>query len=319
VDGVIFYGASACFRERPDYEVGLAEVDVVALREVFQTLWGTGMTASFLAPSLARDERLVEEWARYERMMATPNSIVALFDAVASLDAREDLPNVSTRTLVIQPATDGLIPVAHGRYLAEHIRGARSMEVEFDHTVAFTSAAVLGDVAEFLTGSRAAAHVERSLQVVLFTDIAGSTERAAAIGDEAWRDLLSEFRTVVRAVLDRYEAQEVNTRGDDFFVVVASPFVAVEIGRAIRAEAATLDLDVRTGLHLGEVERQGDDYAGMTVHIGARIAGLATPGEILVSQTVRDALVGSGVEWIYRDVHQLKGVPDEWRTYAVAD
>lgn len=319
VDGLILYGASACFREHPGYDVGLSESEVAALREVFQEHWGTGMTANFLAPSLADDERLVEEWGRYERMMATPNSILALFDAVADLDVRDLLPHVSTRTLVIQPARDGLFPVSHGRYLAEHIPGARRTEVDSDHSVSYVTAGVLGELAEFLTGSRAAAHTERSLQVVLFTDIAGSTERAAAIGDLAWRDLLSAFRTMVRAVLGRYEAQEVNTRGDDFFAVVASPSIAIEIARIVRTEAAKLGLDVRTGMHVGELERQGDDYAGLTVHIGARIAALASPGEILVSQTVRDALVGSGVEWVDRDVQRLKGVPDEWRTYAVAD
>jgi pimeloyl-ACP methyl ester carboxylesterase len=319
VDGLILYGASACFRARPGYDIGLTETECAALREVFQDLWGTGMTTNYLAPSLASDERLVDEWARYERMMATPNSILALFDAVANLDVRDLLPTVSARTLVIQPATDGLFPVTHGRYLAEHIPGARWTEVNADHSISYMTAGVLGDLAEFLTGSRAAAHTERSLQVVLFTDIAGSTERAATIGDDAWRNLLSEFRIVVRTVLNRYEAREVNTRGDDFFVLAANPSIAVEIARAIRAEAATLELDVRTGLHLGEIERQGDDYSGLTVHIGARVAALATPGEILVSQTVRDTLVGSGIEWIDRGVQRLKGVPDEWRTYAVAN
>jgi class 3 adenylate cyclase len=318
VDGLILHGASCCFRERPGYDIGLSEPNVTALREVFRTRWGTGMTTGFLAPSLASDERLVQEWARYERMMATPNSILAFFDATSRLDVRDLLSQVTTRVLVIQPAKDGLFPASHGRHLAQHIPGARLTEVDADHTLSYMISDVLGELAEFLTGTRAAAHIERSLQVVLFTDVAGSTERAAAIGDGAWRHLLSEFRTVVRAILDRYAAQEVNTRGDDFFVVAASPSVAVEIARAIRSEAASLGLDVRTGLHLGEIERQGDDYAGLAVHIGSRIAALAAPGEILVSQTVRDALVGSGVEWIARGVQVLKGVPDEWRTYAIA-
>lgn len=319
VDGLILYGASSCFRECPGYDIGLAEPDLSALREVFRTRWGTGMTTGFLASSLASDARLVDEWARYERMMATPNSILTFFDTVSRFDVRDLLPQVTTRALVIQPATDGLIPASHGRHLAQHISGARLIEVDADHTLSYMAVEVLGELAEFLTGTRAAAHTERSLQVVLFTDVAGSTERAAALGDSGWRHLLSEFRTVVRAVLDRYEAQEVNTRGDDFFVVAASPSVAVEIARTIRSEAAALGLAVRTGLHLGEIERQGDDYAGLAVHIGARISALAAPGEILVSQTVRDALVGSGVEWTSRGVQVLKGVPDEWRTYAVAN
>src|SRR5262249_44021234 len=154
---------------------------------------------------------------------------LALFDAVANLDVRDLLSRVSTRTLVIQPSTDDLFPASHGRYLAEHIPSAGCTEVDADHSVSYMTAGVLGDLAECLTGSRAAAHTERSLQVVLFTDIAGSTERAAAIGDDAWRHLLSAFRTMVRALLDRYQAREVNTRGDDFFVVAASPSLAIEI------------------------------------------------------------------------------------------
>lgn len=317
IDGLILYGASCCFRQQPGYDIGLAEPDVVALRDVFRTSWGTGMTTGFLASSLARDPRLVGEWARYERLMATPNAIVAFFDAVSTFDVRALLPQVATRTLVVQPARDGLVPASHGRYLAERIPGARWIEVDADHSLSYVTPEVLGELAEFLTGTRSAAHTDRSLQVVLFTDVVGSTERAAAIGDGAWRQQLSEFRAMVRAILDRYEASEVNTRGDDFFVVTASPSVAIETARAIRSEAAALGLQLRTGLHLGEVERHGDDYAGLAVHIGARIAALAAPGEILVSQTVRDALVGSGVEWTARGVQVLKGVPDEWRTYAV--
>jgi len=319
IDGLILYGASSCYRQHPGYDVGVAEPDVAALREVFRTNWGNGMTTGFLATSLASDPRLVEEWARYERLTATPNSILAFFDSMVELDVRDILQKVATRTLVVQPARDGLFPASHGLYLAQHIPGARLIEVGADHTLSYVTPEVLGELAEFLTGTRLAAHIERSLQVVLFTDVVGSTARAAALGDGAWRQLLSEFRRVVRAVLDRYEAREVNTRGDDFFVVAASPSVAIETARAIRSEAAALGLDVRTGLHLGEVERQGDDYTGLAVHIGSRIAGLAAPGEILVSQTVRDALVGSGVEWTARGTHLLKGVPDEWRTHAVAN
>jgi len=161
--------------------------------------------------------------------------------------------------------------------------------------------------------------VERTLQVILFTDIADSTDRAVALQDRAWADLLTEFRGLVRNVLNHFGAREVNTRGDDFFAVIASPSIAVEIAREIRTEAASLGLEVRSGLHLGEVEQQGDDYAGLAVHVGARVGALADPGEILVSQTVRDALLGSGVEWTSRGAHHLKGVPDEWRTYAVAN
>jgi len=152
---------------------------------------------------------------------------------------------------------------------------------------------------------------------VLFTDIAGSTDRVAAVGDAAWRETLDSFRRLVRLILDRYGAREVNTRGDDFFAVATSPSIAIAIARDIRSEAASISVQVRTGIHLGEVEHQGDDYTGLTVHIGARIAGLATPGEILITKTVRDALAGSVVNSTSRGTHTLKGVPDEWTVFAV--
>jgi class 3 adenylate cyclase len=252
-------------------------------------------------------------------MMGSPNSILVAYDVAGEIDVRDLLPEVAARTLIIHSAANGLIPVSHGRYLAEHLPAARYVEVDLDPALELTTGGVLVDVAEFLTGTRVAAHIERSLQVVLFVDIVGSTDRAAVLGDDAWRDLLFEFRGVVRAVLERYEAREVNTRGDDFFAVVTRPSIAVEIARAIRSEAASLDLDVRSGLHLGEIEQQGNDYAGLAVHIGARISALAGPGEILASQTVRDAVVGSGIAWTSRGEHQFKGVPDEWRVYAVAN
>jgi len=207
----------------------------------------------------------------------------------------------------------------HGRYLADHIAGARYVEVEADEVLEWTTGGVTGEVAEFLTGTRTAAHVHRSLQVVLFADIVDSTNRVVAMGDDAWRDLLSDFRSLVRTELDRYDGREVSTRGDDFFAVVGSPSVAVEIARAIKSAAATLGLRVRCGIHLGEVEHHGDDFTGIAVHIAARIVGFAQADEILVSQTVRDALIGSGVVLASRGAQELKGVPDHWHLFALED
>jgi pimeloyl-ACP methyl ester carboxylesterase len=316
VEGLILNDATACFRRRPGYEIGLAEPEMAEQRAFLQSRWGTGATIGILAPSMAGDERLVEEWARYERQVATPSSIVAAFDVAAAIDVRDLLPRVAAPTLVLHSATNGLLPVTHGRYLAEHIPGAQYVEVADDMALEW-KAGSFADLAEFLTGSRAAAHVERSLQVLLFTDIVDSTNRAAAMGDNAWRDLLSDFRGAVRIVLERYDAREVSTRGDDFFAVVGSPSVAVEVARSIRQGAAALGLDVRSGLHLGEVEQQAGDFAGLAVHIGARIQALAEPREILVSRTVRDALIGSNITWASRGHHHLKGVPGEWQLFAV--
>ena len=319
VDGLILNDASACIRAHPGYDIGFTEQELAERRTLLQASWGTGASIAFVGASLEHDERLREEWARFERLGATPSAIVAAFDVALALDVRELLSQVAVPTLVLHSATNTLIPVSHGIYLAEHIPDARYIEVGGDFVLELTSGGIGGEVSEFLTGSRERAHVERTLQVILFSDIVGSTDRAAALQDKAWAGLLAEFRGLVRSVLNHFGAREVNTRGDDFFAVVASPSIAVEIAREIRAESTRLDIEVRSGLHLGEVEQQGDGYAGLAVHVGARVGALAGPGEILVSQTVRDALLGSGIEWTSRGVHHLKGVPDEWRIYAVAN
>jgi class 3 adenylate cyclase len=317
VTRLVLDNASACVQAKPGYDIGFTAAEMSERRTLFEELWGTGATLDLIASRYAADERVRAEWARYERVAATPSAIVAMHDAVAAFDVRELLPNVDKPTLVLHSVTNVLIPTAQGRYVADHIPQARYFEVDEDAVDEWDSAGLGGEVSEFLTGTRAHAHVERSLLVVLFTDIAGSTDRVAAMGDAAWREILDQFRRLVRSILDRYGAREVNTRGDDFLIVAANPSVAVAIARAIRSEAASIDVSVRTGIHLGEVEHQGDDYAGLTIHIGARIVNLAAPGEILITRTVRDALAGSTVDTIDRGAHRLKGVPGEWTVFAV--
>jgi len=317
VTGLVLDNASASVRAQPGYEVGFSDAEISERRVLFEAMWGTGATLDLVLSGSADDDRLRSDWARYERISATPGSILALYDIVVNLDVRDLLPKVTVPTLVLHSSSNILIPAAQGRYLAERIPGARYLEVHEDAIREWDSAGLGGEVSEFLTGTRAHAHVDRSLLVVLFTDIAGSTDQVAALGDAAWRETLDSFRRLMRLILDRYGAREVNTRGDDFFAVATSPSIAIAIARDIRSEAASIGVQVRTGIHLGEVEHQGDDYTGLTVHIGARIAGLAKPGEILITKTVRDALAGSVVDSTSRGTHTLKGVPDEWTVFAV--
>jgi class 3 adenylate cyclase/pimeloyl-ACP methyl ester carboxylesterase len=315
--GLLLDNATARVRAAPGYDIGLTDGEVDARRVFLESSWGSGASIGLIASELAEDERTREEWARYERLAATPSGILASDTVALGIDARDLLAEVATPTLVLHSATNAFVPVSHGRYLSEHIPAARYVEVEGNWHVEFRDSVAGADLAEFLTGSRARAHVYRSLVVVLFTDIAGSTDHVAAIGDIAWRDVLENFRGLVRRTLDRHDAHEVNTRGDDFFAVVAAPSVAIDIARSIRSEAADLGLSVRTGLHLGEVEQQDDDYAGLAVHIGARIGALAAAGEILVSHAVRDALIGSAITFSPRGPHALKGVPGEWGVFVL--
>ena len=317
VSGLILDNASACRRAHPDYSIGLTDEQIARSRSWFESNWGTGATIALVGAKFADDERARADWARFERMAATPGGQVAIFDMVMTLDVRNLLLAVAVPTLVFHSVSNTLYPVSQGRYLAEHIPGAKYIEIDTDVPAQFDDPVYRGDVSEFLTGNRTAADLDRSLAVLLFTDIVGSTDHAVAVGDTTWRGLLDQFRRAVRSVLTRYGAREINTRGDDFFAVISTPSIAVDVARSIRSEAASLDIHVRTGIHLGEVEHQGDDYTGISVHVAARIAALANPDEILISQAVRDAVLGSAIECSGHGTHYLKGVPNELELFCI--
>ena len=233
------------------------------------------------------------------------------------IDVRDILPVTRVPTLILHRTDERVIDVKHARYMAQQIPCAKLIELSGqDHTVWFGNQnAILDEVEEFVTGHRQAAEPDRVLATVLFVDIAGSTERAAASGDGAWRVLLDAFYAKVRGVLGQYRGREINTTGDGFLATFDGPARAVRCASAIGDAVRPLDLKVRCGLHTGECEFVAHDIVGIAVHIGARVAALAAPGEVLVSQTVRDLVAGSGLTFEERGRHILKGVPDEWRLF----
>ena len=235
-------------------------------------------------------------------------------------DVRPILPSVRVPTLVLHRRDDP-IPIDHGRYYAEHIPDARLAELEGADHVPWVAdvEAIVGEVEQFMTGARAAHASDRVLATVLFTDIVGSTERAAELGDSAWRDLLQGHDELVRRQLATQGGREVKHTGDGFLATFTGPARAVRCASTIASEVAELGISVRAGLHTGECEQRGDDVGGLAVHIGARIGALAAPGEVLVSGTLHDLVLGSGIEFSDRGVHGLKGVPGDWRLFAVAD
>jgi len=235
------------------------------------------------------------------------------------IDVRPILPAVRVPTLVLHRTDDRVSAIGQGRYLAEHIPGARFVELSGDHSpwVGDTDA-IVDAVEEFLTGTISRPAVDRVLATVLFIDIVGSTERAAGLGDRKWRDLLGAYYALVRRELARFRGREVDTAGDGFFAAFDGPARGIRCAGAIAAAVRSLGIEVRAGLHTGECEIVGEKIAGIAVHIGARIAALARPAEVLVSNTVRDLVAGSGLEFEERGHHTLKGVPGEWRLYAVA-
>jgi class 3 adenylate cyclase len=251
-------------------------------------------------------------------MAASPGAAVALYRMNVDIDVRAILPTVRVPTLVLHREGDQLLRVDNGRYLAEHIPGAKLVVLPGVDHIAWVgdSDAIVDEVEEFLTGTRGGAVSERVLATVLFTDIVSSTPRLAEVGDRKWRDQLDRHDAMVRAQISRYRGHEVSTAGDSFFAVFDGPARAVRCAQAIIDGAAALGIDVRAGVHTGECEVRGDDYTGIAVHVGARVSALAGPGEVLTTSTVKDLVAGSGIAFEDRGMNTLKGVPDEWRLFA---
>jgi class 3 adenylate cyclase len=259
--------------------------------------------------------------ARVQRLAASPGAALAMMKMVVEVDVRSVLPTIAVPTLVVHRRDDGVMPVAHARYLAEHIRGARLVEVpgrDYLYNVG-DGTPVLDEIQEFLTGVREQAVPDRVLLTVLFTDIGDSTRLASELGDRAWRDVLESHHAAVRRQLERFRGREVDTAGDGFFATFDGPARGIRCAQAILDAVRPLGLSVRAGLHTGECEVIGDKVGGIAVHVGARVAGAARPGEVLVSGTVRDLVAGSGIPFTDRGLHQLKGVPGEWALCAVGE
>ena len=255
-----------------------------------------------------------------ERLAASPGTFALMMPLVTEVDVRAVLPTVRVPTLVVQHADDPLIPPAWGKDVADHISGAKYVELPGRNMFHFVEPwrESFQEIAEFLTGQQAEVADDRVLATVLFTDIVDSTRRAAEMGDRDWHALLDAHDAVVRSQLARFRGREVNTSGDGFLAMFDGPQRAIRCAMAIRDAVQALGIEVRAGLHTGECEVRGDDIGGIAVHIGARVSALAGPNDVLVSSTLRDLVIGSGLEFDDRGAHQLKGVPGEWQLFAVA-
>jgi class 3 adenylate cyclase len=315
---LVLAGTTARYLWAPDYPWG-APADEQQLREgEAEQGWERGAGAlRLLAPSTLSDPGFVSWWYRLFRQSTGPGAARALVRTVFETDLRSLLPSIRTSTLVLCRSGDKFVGPAHARYLADQIPQATLAELPGEDNLIYVgeSDTAVAEIEEFLTGARHSPETDRVLATVLFTDIVGSTGRAAEIGDRAWRDLLDRHDQVVRRQIERFRGREVNTVGDGFVVTFDGPGRAVHCAWAIRDAVRALGLEVRAGVHTGEIEVRGDDVAGMAVHIGARVGSMAAAGEVLVSATVKDLVVGSGIEFVDRGEHQLKGVPGSWRLY----
>jgi pimeloyl-ACP methyl ester carboxylesterase len=288
--------------------------------EIVARDWGGAMNLANLIPSKIGDEAFTRRLATYLRRSASPGAAVALMRMNTQIDIRAVLPTIRVPTLVLHRVSDRDANIEEGRFIARSIPGAKFVGLPGeDHLVwVGDQDSVLDEVQEFLTGVRPVAEFDRVLATVMFTDIVGSTETAARLGDRAWRALLDSHHTMVRNTLARFRGEEVNTSGDGFLATFDGPARAIRCAFAIRDGARELGLATRAGLHTGEIDRSGGEVGGIAVHIGARVAATAAAGETLVSSTVKDIVTGSGITFADRGMHGLKGVPSEWRLYAAS-
>ncbi|MGI9016725.1 MAG: adenylate/guanylate cyclase domain-containing protein [Euzebya sp.] len=301
-----------------DPEFGISRQQLEAFLAKSVELWGTGKSVGVHAPSRADDPLFVERWATFERRAASPNAVEAYGRMMAELDIRAVLDEVRVPTLLVHSTGDRMVAVDQSRYLARHLPDARLVEVPGADHLPFIShpEIVLEEIQRHLIGSsRPQAAPRRQFAAVLFTDIVGSTDRAAASGDRAWRSLLDAYEDLAQRVVGGLGGEVVKSTGDGTLATFADPQAAVLTARRLHREVAPLGVKLRAGLHCGQVEVRGDDVGGIAVHIAARVTGLATAHTTLVSSTVRDVLLGSGLEFAPHGTHELKGIPGEWTLF----
>ncbi len=319
---LVLVGSYARRTWAPDYPWGLGDEAQQRILQGYEKNWGKkDFGLSTLAPSAVGDERFAEWYAQACRFAGTPSSARAWFQVTMEIDIRDVLPAIRVPTLVVQLAGDRVIPVEAGNYLATHIPDAKYVVLDgIDHLPVTAGAeAVVDEIEEFLTGSRSSREPDRVLATVLFTDIVGSTERAAELGDRDWTALLAEHHALVRNRLEHFRGKEIRIAGDGFLATFDGPARAIRCACAIRDGVRGLGLEIRAGLHTGEIELADTGVEGLAVHLGARISALAGANEVLVSSTVKDLVVGSGIAFLDRGEFELKGVPGEWRVHVVAE
>jgi class 3 adenylate cyclase len=319
VSSLILYGTFVRMLKAADFPQGVAVERFDEWTQLVREEWGGPVGVNLWAPSMLGNPEFERWWARLLRQGTSPSGAIELMNLYRQIDVRGALPAIGVPTLALHRRDDRMIPARQAEYLAERIDGARYVELAGeDHlwTVG-DSGALLEEVEEFLVGSRGGHGVDRSLATILFTDIVGSTETAARLGDLRWRELLERHDAAVRRELAVHRGREVKTTGDGFLATFDGPARAIRCATAIKGELSRSGVEIRSGIHSGEVEAIGEDVGGMAVNIGARVGALAGPGEVLVSSTVRELVVGSGIEFEERGSHRLKGAPDEWSLFAV--
>jgi pimeloyl-ACP methyl ester carboxylesterase len=316
---LIIYAGGARFSRTPDFPFAVAPELVDAFVKYVRESWGSGLGSYIVVPSRAGDEEFRRWWGRYERMSISPSEALALLKVNQDIDVRHILPTISVPTLVLHQREEQFVPVELSRDMADRIPDARFIELPgTDHLFWFGNPTETVDtVVEFVTGTRPQPDIDRVLSTVLFADIVGSTERAAQLGDHRWRDVLDSYYAAADDEIERLRGRRVKTLGDGVLATFDGPARAVRCAQGLAMKTRALGLEVRSGIHTGEIELMGEDVGGIAVHISSRVTDHAGAGEIVVSSTVKDLVAGSGIEFEERGSHELKGVPGRWNLYAV--
>lgn len=308
------------FVQSADYPWGLTPEQVQEFLARTRETWGTGGIVDQFTPGSAGDERYTRWWAKYQRMSASPGRSTSMATLIFEIDVRHVLSAIHVPTLVVHRRDVSFFPVDHGRYLAEHIPGAKLIELDGSDAFVYlgNTAELLDQVEEFITGTKPATDVDRVLATVLLTDMVGSTDKAAELGDHRWRAVLDTHDVIVRSQLDQYRGKLHRTTGDGVLATFDGPARGIRCAFGIRDELRRTGIDIRAGLHTGEIELRENEIGGIAVHIAARVSSLAGAGEVLCTSTVKDLVTGSEIAFDDRGAHALKGVPREWQLYAVA-
>ena len=319
VSALVLYATFARATWAPGYEWAWSAEERQRHMDELVEHWGEGRVAAGVAPSRMSDPDFMEWAGRLERLAASPGTIKRIFDLIGEFDVRDVLPSIRVPTLVLHRRGDSFMGVEHSRFMAERIPGAKLVELEGGDNMFSIgdSEALLGEIEEFLTGERHRVEPDRMLATVLFTDICNSTEHAARMGDRSWRFMLERHDALFRRSLERHRGNEVKRTGDGFLATFDGPARAIRCAADLADSVASLGLEVRAGLHTGELEVMDGDLGGLAVHIAARVMDRASPREVLVSSTVKDLVVGSGIDFQERGSHQLRGVPGEWQLFSV--
>lgn len=320
VASLVVVNGTARFQRAQDYPIGISPSTVQRYAEQMAASWGRVPRLDELAPSDRGDAELERHHARYQRLAGTPRTAARLISSLAEADVRAILPDVQAPTLVVHRRGNRYLPLSHGRYLADNIPNARLVELPGDDHLYYAGSSdeVLDEVQDFLVGTRGPLQPDRRVLTVVFTDLVGSTALANDLAEERWRRLNQRHLAVVQREVERFHGRVLQETGDGTLSVFDSARAAVRAGLAATAAVRPLGVEVRVGVHTGEVDVAGDAISGLTLHLAARVQSLAGPGEVLVTRTVVDVLTGVALEFVPRGDHELRGIPGLWQLFAAA-